>query len=227
MWPAPEFADRREAGRRLAGALARYSGTKALVLALPRGGVPVGFEVARALGAQLDVLVVRKLGAPGQPELGIGAVVDGAPPQALINQALARMVGATPEYLEAEKDRQIAEIDRRKRAYRGDRPNPGIAGRTVIVVDDGIATGGTMKAALRALRSRGPERLVLAVPVAPADSLAELESECDEIVCLEQPALFRSVGNHYSDFSQTEDAEVVRLLAQARDLRGAQAGQPR
>jgi putative phosphoribosyl transferase len=227
MWPAPEFADRREAGRRLAGALAHFSGTKALVLALPRGGVPVGFEVARALGAALEVLVVRKLGAPGQPELGIGAVVDSAPPQALINQALARMVGATPEYLAAEKNRQIAEIDRQKRAYGGDRPNPEIAGRTVIVVDDGIATGGTMKAALRALGSRAPKRLVLAVPVAPADSLAELESECDEIVCLERPALFGSVGNHYADFSQTEDAEVVRLLAQARDLRGAQAGQPR
>ena len=224
MWPAPEFADRRDAGRRLARALARFSGAGTLVLALPRGGVPVGFEVAVALGAELDVLVVRKLGAPGHAELGIGAVVDGAPPQAVINQALANRVGATPDYLEAEESRQIAEIERRRRAYRGDRPAPAIAGRTVIVVDDGIATGGTMKAALRALRSRGPKSLVLAVPVAPGDSLAELESECDEIVCLEQPAPFYAVGGHYEDFAQTEDTEVVRLLAEGRELRGAQAG---
>lgn len=227
MWSAPEFADRREAGRRLAGALARFSGAETLVLALPRGGVPVGFEVARALGAELDVLVVRKVGAPGREEFGIGAVVDGNPPQLVLNQEFATMAGATPQYIEAEKTRQIAEIDRRKRAYRGYLPNPEIIGRTVIVVDDGIATGGTMKAALRALRSREPERLVLAVPVAPTDSLRELEFECDEIVCLARPSPFYAVGNHYENFAQTEDAEVVRLLAEAREMRGVKAGQQR
>ena len=227
MWSVPEFADRREAGRRLAGALARFSGTETLVLALPRGGVPVGFEVARALGAKLDVLVVRKLGAPGRQEFGIGAVVDGTPPQLVLNEELATIVGATPQYIEAEKTRQIAEIDRRKRAYRGYLPNPEIVGRTVIVVDDGIATGGTMKAALRALRSRKPKRLVLAVPVAPTDSLRELEFECDEIVCLARPTPFYAVGNHYEDFTQTDDAEVVRLLAEAREARGEKAGQQR
>jgi putative phosphoribosyl transferase len=212
----PEFADRREAGRRLAESLARFAGKGALILALPRGGVPVGLEVARALGAELDVLVVRKIGAPFHEELGIGAVVDGTPPEVVLNEELAKRVGATPHYIEAEKARQIAEIERRKRAYRGARPDPKVARRIVIVVDDGIATGGTMKAALRSLKSRGPERLVLAVPVAPPESLAELKPECDEIVCLERPLIFYAVGAHYVDFAQTEDDEVVRLLAEAR-----------
>ncbi|MGZ8350923.1 MAG: phosphoribosyltransferase [Allosphingosinicella sp.] len=216
MWTSPEFADRREAGRRLAHALARFAGPDTLVLALPRGGVPVGFEVARALGAELDVLVVRKIGAPQQPELGIGAVVDGSEPQLVLNESLVEMSGATRAYVEAEMDRQLAEVERRKRAYRGERPDPVIAGRTVIVVDDGIATGGSMKAALQALRRRHPARLVMAVPVAPADSLAELGAACDEIVCLERPAFFYAVGAHYADFAQTQDTEVERLLAEAR-----------
>ncbi|HYX46035.1 MAG TPA: phosphoribosyltransferase [Sphingomicrobium sp.] len=216
------FADRREAGRRLANSLVRFAGPETLVLALPRGGVPVGFEVAQALGAELDVLVVRKIGAPFHEELGIGAIVDGTPPKAVINEELARSVGATTEYLESQKLKQIAEIERRKRAYRGDRPNPEVPGRTVIVVDDGIATGGTVKAALRALRAQHPRRLILAVPVAPPDTLAELESECDEVVCLERPSLFYAVGSFYENFSQTEDAEVVSLLAEAaRNVKAA------
>lgn len=216
MSPYPQFLDRADAGRRLAATLARFRSGNTLVLALPRGGVPVAFEVARTLGAELDVLIVRKIGAPGQPELGIGAVVDGESPQVVINRQLAALAGADDTYVEAETQRQLAEIARRKRAYRGDRPNPDVAGRTVILVDDGIATGGTMRAALRALRRKQPERLVMAVPVAAPDSIAELALECDEIVCLAQPFPFHAVGVHYADFQQTEDDEVVRLLAAAR-----------
>ncbi len=224
MLSFPEFADRREAGRRLGELLTRFAGAQTLVLALPRGGVPVAFEVAQALGAELDVLVVRKIGAPYHEELGIGAIVDGTPPQAVIDEDLARAVGASAEYLETQKARQLAEIQRRKRAYRGERPEPKVAGRTVIVVDDGIATGGTMKAALRALRAHNPKRLIVAVPVAPPDTLAELESECDEVVCPERPPIFYAVGSHYGDFTQTEDWEVTSLLAQASGEVRAAAG---
>lgn len=216
MQSFPEFTDRRDAGRRLAGAMAHLKGSNAIVLALPRGGVPVGFEVARALDANLDVLIVRKIGAPGHEELGIGAIVGGPRPELVLNEDVAQMVGASSRYVEMEKARQLTEIERRKLVYRGDRPSPSVAGRTVIVVDDGIATGSTMKAALKALRRMEPARLVLAVPVAPPDSIAALASECDEVVCLSQPWPFFAVGAHYADFRQTEDSEVVRLLAEAR-----------
>jgi putative phosphoribosyl transferase len=212
----PQFPNRREAGRSLAAALTRFKGADTLVLALPRGGVPVGFEVACALDAEFDVLVVRKIGAPGHKELGIGAVVDGDEPELVINQDVAELTGATPEYIEQEKLSQLAEIARRKRAYRGDQTDPAIAGRTVILVDDGIATGGTMKAALKSLRRKRPTRLVMAIPVAPPDSLAELSELCDDVICLERPDVFYAVGQFYTDFNQTEDDEVILLLGDAQ-----------
>lgn len=211
------FEDRRDAGRHLGAALAAYHGRDLVVLALPRGGVPVGFEVAKALHARFDVLLVRKIGAPGHEELGLGAVVDGQDPQLVLNQEVIRTVRPPPGYIEAEKQRQLAEIERRRRQYVGNRQPTPVDGRTVIIVDDGIATGGTVKAALRGVSQHHPARLVLAVPVAPADSLDELAAECDDIICLATPEPFFAVGPHYRDFTQTEDEEVTRLLGEARE----------
>src|SRR5438552_8032254 len=190
------FHDRRDAGRQLAAALAAYRKNEPVVLALPRGGVPVGFEVAKALSAPLDVLLVRKIGAPGHEELGLGAVVDGHDPQLVLNEDVMRSVAPPPGYIEAEKQRQLAEIERRRQHYIGDRLPVAVEGRTIIVVDDGIATGATVKAALRGLARNGPARLVLAVPVAPADTVEELSADCDELVRLATPDPFYAVGPH-------------------------------
>ena len=210
-----DFRDRVDAGRQLAAALLHLKESKPIVLALPRGGVPVAFEVEDALNAPLDVVLVRKIGAPGQPELGLGAVVDGAASRVVLNKELVELVRPGQAYLEAEEKRQLAEIERRRALYRPGRAPLSVAGRTVIVVDDGIATGGTMKAVLVALQSSGADRLVLAVPVAPADSLEELSRIADEAVCLMSPEPFYSVGSHYRDFTQTTDEEVIDLLARA------------
>jgi putative phosphoribosyl transferase len=209
------FQDRREAGRLLAAKLARFRDQAPVVLALPRGGVPVGFEIAQALGAPLDIVLVRKIGAPDQRELGIGAVVDGTPPVVVTNEAIMRMVAPSAAYVEAETARQIEEIARRRALYGKPRAEDW-AGHTLLVVDDGIATGGTARAALRGLRRLAPRRLVLCVPVAAADALEALAGEADEIVCLSAPRRFSSVGEHYRDFRQTEDEEVTSLLRAAR-----------
>lgn len=213
------FADRRDAGRRLAAALDSFRDTGVLVLALPRGGVPVAYEVARSLNSPLDIVLVRKIGLPGQPEFGLGAVVNGTKPHTVLNEELVAQIGVSQGYLDSEMQRQLAEIERRRSAYRGDRPSHTVGGRTVIVVDDGIATGSTVRVALQALRRAGAARLVLAVPVAPRETLAELAQEVDEIVCLATPEPFYAVGEHYADFEQTSDEEVVELLRAAENLR--------
>jgi putative phosphoribosyl transferase len=215
MFRRPIFHDRHDAGRKLAAALGPLRDNQPLVLALPRGGVPVAFEVALALDAELDLLFVRKIGAPGHEEFGIGAVVDGAEPQLVLNDSAVRQLAAGEDYIRAELGRQLLEIERRRQAYVGGRAPIPMRGRTVIVVDDGIATGGTMKAALKGARKNQVARLVLAVPVAPEEALVELRADCDDVVCLATPEPFGAVGLYYADFTQTSDEEVVALLAGA------------
>ncbi|MBN9509856.1 MAG: phosphoribosyltransferase [Alphaproteobacteria bacterium] len=219
------FADRSEAGRLLAARLlaARLPSQEArrpVVLALPRGGVPVGFEVARALNAPLDLLLVRKIGAPHQPELAIGAIADGEAPVLETDSELIERLHIPPAYVERTKQAELAELERRRRAYLGDQAPIDLHGRAAIVVDDGIATGATMRAALRSVRRRGPAALILAVPVAPPDTLARMRAEVDEVVCLEAPEDFMAVGQFYRDFPQLDDAEVTALLARARAEKG-------
>jgi predicted phosphoribosyltransferase len=211
----PLFRDRRAAGRRLAAALGRYAGRPdVVVLALPRGGVPVAHEVARALGAPLDVFVVRKLGVPGHEELAMGALAT--PGVRVLNEPVVRGLGIPPHVIDAVARQEEAELARRERLYRGDRPPLDVRGRTVILVDDGLATGATMHAAVRALRQRQPARIVVAVPTAAAEACEALETEADEVVCAVTPEPFYSVGLWYDDFEQTTDDEVRALLAESR-----------
>lgn len=204
------FVDRRDAGRRLAAALDHLRDRRPLVIAVPRGGVVVGHEVAAHLRAPLDVIVPRKLHAPYNPELAIGAVAEGG--AVFIDDAIARGIGAG--YLAQEIAAQRAEIARRVQVYRGDRPILSLEGRAAIVVDDGIATGATMIAALRAVRAMAPARLVAAVPVAPPEGIVRLAREADEVVCLTSPAIFHAVGQFYENFAQVDDGEVTALLAE-------------
>ena len=207
------FRDRSDAGQRLAAALLKYRGQPVTILALPRGGVPVAAKVAEVLGAPLDLILVRKLGVPFQPELAMGAVVDGSTPVVVRNEDVISLTGISDEEFRAVRDRELAEIERRRKTYLAGREPAPVAGRVAIVIDDGIATGATMRAALQATRMRKPRRLVLAVPVAPISTLQELGQDTDEIICLEDYADFGAIGLYYADFRQTSESEVVALLA--------------
>jgi putative phosphoribosyl transferase len=211
--PKP-FADRRAAGRALAQALGPKNLADPVVLALPRGGVPVAVEIASALKAPLDIVLVRKIGVPFQRELAVAAVVDGGEPEVVINEDVAKLAGITSEYIDAQVKLELEEIDRRRKAYLQGRARIPLEGRTAILVDDGIATGASIRAALKALRRRAPRALVLAVPVAPLETIEALKKEVDEVVCLRTPEPFFAIGIHYADFHQMSDDDVVRLLAE-------------
>jgi predicted phosphoribosyltransferase len=221
----PPFRDRADAGRQLAQRLAPWRGLgDPLVLALPRGGVPVGFEVARELGAPLDVFLVRKLGVPGHPELAMGALGSGD--VLVLNERLIAALELRPEQLDAAVRRERAELARRERLYRGERPPPAVRGRSVVLVDDGLAPGSSMQAALVGLRREAPLELVVAVPVGAAETCAELARTADAVVCACTPAVFYAVGAFYLDFEQTSDDEVRELLARARADREAAPHDP-
>lgn len=208
------FENRTQAGRLLAQALLHYAGRDdIIVLALPRGGVPVAFEVVKAINAPLDLMLVRKLGTPGQEELAMGAIAPGE--VRVLNPEVVHSLRISEETIEAVAKRERKELDRRQRAYRGDRPPPQVQGHCVILVDDGLATGATMRTAIKAIRQQQPSRIVVAVPVAPADTVQTLREEADEVVCLATPELFWAIGSWYRDFPQTSDEEVKDLLERA------------
>ena len=207
------FVDRSDAGRQLAQALLAYKDQQPVILALLRCGVPVAAEVAAALDASLDLILVRKIGVPTQPELAMGAVVDGGLPIVVRNDDVIRMAGVDEAEFEAVRDRELAEIERRRKLYLGDRAAVDVAGHVAIVIDDGVATGATTRAALRATRMRRPSKLVLAVPVAPTDTLVALREKADRVICLEDHMYFGAIGFYYADFRQLSDQEVKDIIA--------------
>lgn len=206
------FRDRVDAGQKLARALHRYKSRHPIILALPRGGVPVAAEVAKSLQAPLDLILVRKIGVPSQPELAMGAVVDGDEPMVVRNTEVIEISAVSEQTFDAVCKQELAEIERRRECYLGNRARSVIGGQVVIVIDDGIATGATTLAAIRALRKREPQELVLAVPVAPLETLEKLHAEVDAIVCLDTPPDFGAIGLYYRDFHQVSDDEVVATL---------------
>lgn len=213
----PYFLDRYDAGRRLAGALNHYTDRPdVLILGLPRGGVPVAYEVARSLHAPLDVFLVRKLGFPGHPELAMGAIATGG--VRILDHQLIQMYRVPADAIERVTAEERKELTRRERLYRDDRPPPDVRGRTVILIDDGLATGSTMRAAVEALREEGARKIVVAVPVAPPDTCEAMKDEVEEIVCAVTPEPFRAVGIWYADFSETADDEVRDLIARAAEV---------
>src|SRR5438132_8836558 len=209
-----QYLDRREAGRQLAAELMPFASEQPVIVALPRGGVPVGVEVARALGAPIEFLAVRKIGAPGNPELAVGAVAEGG--TGVLDPRSAGMLGMTQELLDARLEQESQELRRRVARYREGQPSIALGGRTAIVVDDGMATGMTELAAVRALRKRGAERIIVAVPVASSEAVAMLEEEADRVISLTVPRRLYGVGMWYRDFAPVSDEEVLQLLGQAR-----------
>ena len=209
------FKDRKAAGKALAQRLAGMNLADPVVLALPRGGVPVGAEIAETLQAPLDLVLVRKIGVPYQPELAAAAVVDGGDAEIVVNDEVMRLAGITDEYIQAEAKTELLEIERRRHIYLEGRPRVPIENRTLILVDDGIATGASIRAAIAALRRKKPKKLIVAVPVAPLDTVAKLGSSVDEVICLETPDPFYAIGMHYDDFHQVPDDEVIELMNEA------------
>lgn len=217
------FDDRQQAGRDLAAALDKLKLSQPVVLALPRGGVPVAAEVAKALDAPLDLLVVRKVGAPGNPELAVAAIVDGEPPDIVLNREIVEAYKLGNSALAELIKHERPELERRRAIYRGDRRPASVEGKTAILVDDGAATGTTMKVAIRALKRRSPREVVVALPVAPAETVAELSLEADRVVCLSQPSHFRALGYHYRTFRQLSDEEVIEALQEAATRNNAKS----
>jgi putative phosphoribosyl transferase len=209
------FKNRTEAGKQLSSALTGV-GKDAVVLAVPRGGVVVGYEIAHALNLPLDVIITKKIGAPDNPELAVGAVAEDG--TYLLDSSVVEMLGVPQDYIAAEVERQKTEIKRRLKTYRGDIPNPEIKGHEIILVDDGVATGSTLKAALRSLQKRGAKTVTVAVPVGPSDTIRELKREADRVVCLATPEPFYAIGEFYEDFDQTTDEEVIELLKRCREV---------
>jgi putative phosphoribosyl transferase len=215
------FRDRQEAGEKLGIELGKLQLRQPVVLALPRGGVPVAVEVAKALGAPLDLLIVRKVGAPGNPELAVAAIVDGDPPDIVLNREIVETYSLDDSDLASLINGERPEVERRRAAYRGKCRRLSVAGKTAIIVDDGAATGTTMKAAIRALKRRSPLEILVAVPVSPQDTVADLAREADRVVCLSQPGQFRALGYHYLYFPQLSDDEVIAALDEAVQSRKA------
>lgn len=206
------FKNRSDAGRKLAARLAQYKDQQVVLLALPRGGVPVAAEVAAVLGAPIDLVLVRKIGVPSQPELAMGAIVDGDSPITVRNEDVIRLAGVDERTFRAVRDREFAELERRRRLYLGGRNRIGVKDRIAIVIDDGVATGATTRAALRAIRMRQPNKLILAVPVGPTDTIEAMREEADEVLCLKIYEEFNAIGTFYGDFRQITDQEVIDIL---------------
>ncbi len=214
------FRDRAEAGQLLATNLEKFRGEDPVILALPRGGLPIGYEVAKALDAPLDIVLVRKIGTPGSPELAAGAIVDGEKPELILNKDVVKLYNIPDKYIEDRKKQQLKEIERRRELYLAGRPPLKVEGRSVIIVDDGIATGSTIRAAVHALKHKKPKRVVVAVPVAPPDTAKKLEEEADEVICLDMPSPFLSISAFYQDFTQLTDEDVVDTLKEKNGAAG-------